>query len=315
MTIGTNYICPDNRIRQDVILAAAEGLPFQSTLLSSISDKLTDMGVELARYTYNYYQIGASNNKDNNAGINYYGAMVEVCSTEGQNIQTIPTHNSLRAVSLRFILRDCAVRVSPDYTGESLSTYTNRVLTDQSIRQMEAWGYQGYAGTQLGSVSGLNGLKDIGTEKVPGVVTPIDPTDYTAFCTYLTEGINAVRAGDTIGNQYSRGDVDVHISRDIVDKINCSLVAGTSVSYYNNILNGILSDVRGVYVSDTISNSIYFVNHAKVFAIHTPILTERPENPIACQGGFIYEYYGGTVSFGNTGPTPVIYGENVLDLS
>lgn len=316
MSIGTDYACPANIIEQNVILSSASTVPLTSPLLQSINDKLTDVGIKTGSSKFKYQTIVASDNKNFNQG--YWGAPVEVCTTESQMVYSEVNDVTLTYATLRFCIKECIIQVAGyEQLDENLIVFANRVLTDTTVRQMEKFGYLGYTGyAPLDKAKNLKGLKDLGTLKTGGTTTPIDPSNYSAICSYITEGINEVRAApdNSLGNEYPKSVVDVHISSDIVDKINCSLVGNNAIPAFSVLQQGILSSVRNVYISDCIKNSIYFVNHEKVFAHHTGLLSQR-DQAIPCTGGNMYEFYAGCISFGATGEKPVIYGENVLDFN
>lgn len=245
------------------------------------------------------------------------GRMLNVCSTETQKVSTkaISRKLSLRIVAFHYDVS--GLTVDPSYgTLEDISNIYPEVR-DTNTRQIEECIYKGYTGVDnLEDVEGLNGLRDIGVEKTGGVTTPIDPTDYESLCKFFMEGINDAQKGNvTTGYEFSRSDIEVHVGRQLVDAISCSVLANTAIGLWDQLQSSVLQG-NTVIVSEQIGNDAYFINTKRVRGEDNGraeiIDIGRPGDfPLKTR----YHIGCGTVSVIGLNDAPVIWAEDVVDLS
>lgn len=242
------------------------------------------------------------------------GRLKQVCSTECHNVKTVPVISKMALRVLSMCYKASTLVCNPDYGNNEDITQVFPHVYDTSARQMEGWMYGGYSNTPLLSgIEGLNGFKDIAVTYQGPPALPIDPSDYEALCEFFVSGINQARKGSLLaGFEYSKSDIEVHVSTQIVDKINCSILSNTAIGLWDRLLQGVLSQVK-VVVSEQIGNEVYFINARRYNGKHNSIARLQEADRINHQNKVIWGMLLGTITVRSQSSSPtVIYAENVL---
>lgn len=310
-TASTSWKCPSIDFYQNVLVAQAPNPPYVIPMFAPMSDLLTFAPFDLHNEQNRYVEIGADMFADGVAG-----RLVEASTTECHSIKTVVNTTDLALRILCMEYTECNLIVSPGYgKQESIDRVYPEVL-DTSSRQMERFAYVGYSSFRnpIKDIRGLYGFKDIGAEKSGGVTTPIAPNDYSSLCKFFTEGINDVRKGTLAagGSEFSRSDVDVHVSRDLVDLVNCSVLSNTTIGLWDQLRTSALGGVANVIISEQITNSVYFVNRRRIYGKYNS-LARLGVSYRVMGNKTIYPIMLGTISFGKLNSLPVVYKENVIN--
>lgn len=312
VTNVSSWKCDINFINNTVIAKSPVPL-YQIPMLPVLGSAIQQANYDIYDVNNRYVEVG-TNYEGGSGGFDggVFGRLKQVCSTE---CAVVRTQVSQERLSLRPLCAEYAVDnliCNPDYgLQEELNTILPEIR-NTSARQIERFAYLGYSGVpQLSDIPGLRGLADISTAFTAPPTLPIASNDYQSLCEFFTNGINQARTGNVSqGYEFARIDISVHVSSDIVDKINCSILANTTVGLWDQLLSSTLSGIS-VVISDQISNTVYFVNNRRILGRYNYILSEG--QPYSWKGKTVYMMLLGTISFNplSTAP-PVILATNVL---
>jgi hypothetical protein len=301
------YKCNDPEYRNNIVLANDIGSRYQIPALVN-NNNIEEVPFDM--------HDGIERNVEVTADISdgVAGRLVQVCSTECHNVTTAPVISKMSLRVLRMCYKACTLVLNPNYDPNEDITAVAPHVYDTSARQMEGWLYGGYSTTpSLAPIEGLNGFKDIAVTFQSPPNLPIDPTDYSSLCEFFVAGIDQARKGSLLsGFEYSKRDIEVHVSTQIVDKINCAILSNTAIGLWDRLLQGVLSEVR-VIVSEQIGNEVYFINSRRYNGKHNSILKTLQPDIYYAKSKVEWGMLLGTITVRSQSSYPtVVYAENVI---